>query len=132
VTDETNPDPPPLNIRLMNEYGYGPPLWPDVLDDVDPEDLFDGLSKSLQADLMAFVNRWDANVSPEVYDDRWDGVPVMMQLVAARYALGRLLHPGRERAAVVEDQEMRRIGEELRVRLQQELGPGYRVTYVHG
>jgi hypothetical protein len=118
-----------IHIRLMNEYGGGLPLWPDDLDtDVDDLDLSD----SLRADLEAFVERWDASIPPEVYDDRWDGVPVMQSLVRMRYALGRLLHPARERAAVVEDEQMRRIGADLRDRLEHELGPRYRVTYVHG
>lgn len=118
-----------IHIRLMNEYGGGLPLWPEDID-TDVEDLH--LSDSLLSDLEAFVERWDASISPEVYDDRWDGVPIMQSLVGARYALGRLLHPSRERAAVAENEEMRRIGEGLRTRLEHELGPAYRVTYVHG
>ncbi|MCL3818353.1 hypothetical protein [Aeromicrobium wangtongii] len=118
-----------IHIRLMNEYGGGLPLWPDDID-FDVDELH--LSDSLTSDLEAFAARWDASISPEVYDDRWDGVPVMQSLVRARYALGRLLHPSRERAAAAEHDEMRRIGAELRDRLEQELGPAYRVTYVHG
>lgn len=118
-----------IHIRLMNEFGGGLPLWPDDIDaDVDDLDL----SESLLSDLAAFVDRWDASIPPEVYDDRWVGVPIMQQLVGARYTLGRLLHPSRKRAAVAEDEEMRGIGEELRTRLERELGPSYRVTYVHG
>lgn len=118
-----------IRIRVMNEYGGGLPLWPGDIDD-DIDDL--NLSDALRADLMAFVDRWDAAISPEVYDDRWDGVPVMQQLVSAKHALGRLLHPGRERAAETEHEEMRLIGEDLAVSVQRELGPAYRVTYVHG
>lgn len=117
-----------IHICLMNEYGGGLPLWPENID-TEIDDLV--LSGSLIADLETFVTRWNAAIPPEVSDDRWDGVPIMQSLVAARYALGQLLHPARERAAEAESEEMRRIGEDLRIRLERELGPGYRVTYVH-
>lgn len=113
----------------MNEYGGGLPLWPDDID-LDVDDL--NLSDGLRSDLMAFVDRWDAAIDPEVTDDRWDGVPVMQTLVRAKYSLGRLLHPARERAAEAAYEDMRRTGESLTLRVQQELGPAYRVTYVHG
>lgn len=113
----------------MNEYGGCLPLWADDID-IDVDDLV--LSDSLVSDLEAFAVRWNAAISPEVSDDRWDGVPIMQSLVSARYTLGRLLHPGRERALEAEHEEMRRIGEQLRARLERELGPGYCVTYVHG
>ncbi|MFC5676584.1 hypothetical protein [Aeromicrobium endophyticum] len=118
-----------IGIRVMNEYGGGLPLWPDDVDtDVEALDL----SAGLRTDLMAFADRWDAAIPPEVYDDRWDGVPVMQLLVRAKYALGRRLHPARERAVKAEDEAIRRTGESLAVRVQQELGPGFDVAYVHG
>ena len=118
-----------IHIRVMNEFGGGLPLWPeDIDDDVDELDL----SEDLRADLMTFADRWDAAIDPEVADDRWDGIPVMQNLVSAKYALGRLLHPARERAAKAEHEDMRRTGEALAMRVQDELGPAYRVTYVHG
>ncbi len=111
----------------MNEYGATMPLW-------GPEGHTDGeeldLSDELRADLEAFAERWDAWIPREVTDDRWDGVPVMSTLVRLKYATHRLLHPGEQRAAAAEDAAMRVLGEELRDRLQDELGPGYRVTYV--
>lgn len=118
-----------VHVRLMNEYGGGLPLWPDD-PDVDADQL--GLTADLASDLISFSDRWDGATDPEVTDDRWDGVPVMQQLVSVRYALGRLLHAATRRAAAVEDEEMRRIGESLRARVEQELGPRYRVTYQHG
>lgn len=118
----------PVEIVLMNEYG-GQTLWDDE-GGMDPDKL--ALSDDLRADLEAFADRWDANVPAEVYDDRWDGVPVMMQLVDLKYALRRKLNPAARRRAEIEDAEMRVLGEQLRVRLQDELGDGYRVTYAHG
>ena len=127
--DETGWTGEVVGLRVMNEYGGGLPLWPDDVDtDVDELDLTAGL----RADLMDFAVRWDAAVPPEIYDDRWDGVPVMQSLVSAKYALGRRLHPARERAAARENEEMRLLGESLAVRVQQELGPRFEVTYVHG
>ncbi|MCL8249766.1 hypothetical protein AERO_00075 [Aeromicrobium fastidiosum] len=124
MNGESNPSGDLIHIRVMNEYGGGLPLWPDDVDDLD-------LSDGLRADLMAFADRWDAAIDPEVTDDRWDGVPVMQTLVGAKYSLGRLLHPARERSAEAEHEDMRRTGEALAVRVQDELGPAYRVTYVH-
>jgi hypothetical protein len=118
-----------VHIRLMNEHGGGLPLWPDDVD-LDVEEL--DLSEPLRSDLLAFSDRWNAAIDPEVTDDRWDGVPVMQSLVSARYSLSRLIHPGRQRAVSAEFEEMRRIGEHLRSRLEQELGSEYRVTYHHG
>lgn len=129
MSDRTDADDGRIHIVLANEYGYGVPLWPDDID-TDVEDL--GLSNSLLADLEAFGDRWNAAVPREIFDDRWDGVPIMRSLVSARYAIGRFLHPAQERAADAEREEIIRIGEELRVRLERELGPAYRVTYVHG
>ena len=127
--DETSEPGDVRGIRVMNEYGGGLPLWPDDIDtEVDDLDL----SAGLRADLMAFADRWEAAVPAEVYEDRWVGVPVMESLVRAKYAVGRRLHPARERAARDEDEQMRRTGESLAVRLQQELGAGFDVTYVHG
>jgi hypothetical protein len=129
MTDETNSSDDLIYIRVMNEYGGGLPLWPDDIDD-DVNDL--DLSEDLRADLMTFAERWDAAIDPEVTDDRWDGVPVMQTLVRAKYSMGRLLHPARERAAEAEYEDMRRTGEALAVRVQDELGSAYRVRYVHG
>jgi hypothetical protein len=129
MTDETNSSDDLIYIRVMNEYGCGLPLWPDDIDD-DVNDL--DLSEDLRADLMTFAERWDAAIDPEVTDDRWDGVPVMQTLVRAKYSMGRLLHPARERAAEAEYEDMRRTGEALAVRVQDELGSAYRVRYVHG
>ena len=126
VTDV--PDDDRIHIRLMNEHGGGLPLWPDDIDE-DADDLV--LSGSLRAELLAFSDRWNASIPAEVTDDRWDGVPIMQQLVAARYALARRLNPARQRADEAEDREMRQTGEVLRLRLEQELGPRYRVTYQH-
>jgi hypothetical protein len=129
MTVETNSSDDLIYIRVMNEYGGGLPLWPDDIDD-DVNDL--DLSEDLRADLMTFAERWDAAIDPEVTDDRWDGVPVMQTLVRAKYSMGRLLHPARERAAEAEYEDMRRTGEALAVRVQDELGSAYRVRYVHG
>jgi hypothetical protein len=129
MTDETKSSDDLIYIRVMNEYGGGLPLWPDDIDD-DVNDL--DLSEDLRADLMTFAERWDAAIDPEVTDDRWDGVPVMQTLVRAKYSMGRLLHPARERAAEAEYEDMRRTGEALAVRVQDELGSAYRVRYVHG
>lgn len=118
----------PIEIRLMNEYSVGMPLW-------DSEGLMDGdeleLSDALRADLESFADRWQALVPDEVADDRWDGIPVMSSLVSARYSLQRILNPAAQRDAAAEDAEMRVLGEELRGRLQRELGSDYRVTYRH-
>lgn len=118
-----------IHIRLMNEYSCEVPLWPSIDMDTNVEQL---ISDELLSDLRAFASRWDAAISPEVSDDRWDGVAIMQSMVRARYALDRLVHPARRRAAATESEEMRSIGEVLRVRLESELGPHYRVTYVHG
>ena len=128
MDDETDVPGEVIDIRVMNEYGEGLPLWADDIEvDIDELDL----SAGLRDDLMAFAERWSAAVPAEVADDRWDGVPVMRSLVTAKYALGRRLHPARERAVEAEGEEMRRIGERLAVRVQEELGPRFRVTYVH-
>lgn len=116
-----------IHIRLMNDYSAEMPLW-DHEGHTDGSDL--PISDGLRADLEAFAARWDAAVPREVTDDRWDGVPVMSDLVRLRYALHRLLHPAEQRAARAEDEAMRALGEELRVRLQEELGDQYVVTYV--
>lgn len=117
-----------INIRLMNEYGAEIPLWTDE-GLTDGEEL--GLSDALLSDLASFANRWEASISPEVFDDRWDGVPIMSSLVIARYSLHRLFHPAERREAKAEDAEMRRLGEDLRSRLEHELGSRYCVTYQH-
>lgn len=118
----------PMGVRVMNDYGIDLPLWLDD-PDLDGDDL--DLSDGLRADLMAFAERWEAGIDPEVFDDRWAGVPVMDTLVGVRYSLGRLLHPARQRAARAEAKDMRRVGEALAVRVQDELGPAYRVRYQH-
>lgn len=129
MSDETAPSDDLIHVRVMNEYGVKLPLWLDIDNDDDEEDLV--LSESLRADLRAFADRWDAAIDPEVFDDRWTGVPVMQTLVSVKYSLGRLLHPARERASKAEYEDMRLTGEALAVRVQDELGPAYRVTYVH-
>lgn len=117
-----------IHILLANEYCVDFPLWPDD-DEIDVENL--GLSDALSSDLRAFAARWEAAVPAEIFDDRWDGVPVMQQLVDVRYALQRLLNPAGRRQAKAEDEAMQARGEDLRTRLERELGPGYRVTYQH-
>lgn len=129
MSDETSSSEDVIHIRVMNEYGGGLPLWPEDID-VDIDDLH--LNEDLRSVLMAFADRWEAAIDPEVADDRWTGVPVMQTLVSVKYSLGRLLHPARERASEAEHEDMRRTGEALAVRVQDELGPAYRVTYVHG
>ena len=118
----------PTKLVLMNEYGGGMPLWDDE-GQTDGDEL--GLSDSLRADLQAFSTRWQSMIPDEVSDDRWDGNWVMSRVTSRRYALRRLLHPGARRARVAEDVEMRRIGEALRDRLQDELGSSHLVTYRH-
>lgn len=118
----------PMGVRLMNDYGAELPLWLDD-PDLDGDDL--DLSDELRADLMAFAERWEAGIDPEVFDDRWDGVFVMQSLVSAKYMLNRLVHPARQRAARADAKDMRRVGEALAVRVQDELGPAYRVRYQH-
>ncbi|ROR91318.1 hypothetical protein [Nocardioides aurantiacus] len=116
-----------VHLRLMNEFGCDPPLW-DELGGTDGEGL--DLSDGLLADLSAFADRWEAAVPAEVFDDRWDGVPVMQQLVSLRYTLLGL-RPATRRRTRAEDRTLRELGESLRQRLQDELGDGYRVTYQH-
>ncbi len=128
MSDDTNLSDSHVHLRVMNEYCCDLPLWPD-----DPEtDAYElDLSDGLRDDLMAFAARWNAAVDPAVADDRWDGIPVLQALVDAKHSLARLLHPARERAAEAEREDMRRLGEDLAVRVQHELGSAYRVTYVH-
>lgn len=117
-----------IELRLMNEYSVSVPLWDDY-GHCGEEGL--DLSPALLAELRAFAERWESSVSPEVYDDRWDGVPVMQKLVSARYAWRRLIRPSQRRAAAREDEAMRELGAVLRDHVQRELGPRYRVTYLH-
>ena len=117
-----------IEVRLMNEHGCYLPLWTD--EGLD-EDLGDGLSDGLVADLATFAQRWEANIPPEVFDDRWVGYPVRGWLSDARYAVRRI-GPGRRRTRREEDAAMRELGESLRARLQAELGPAYAVSYQHG
>lgn len=116
----------PVEITLMNEYGVDVPLWGE--DGQTDGDEFD-LSDELLADLRAFGRRWNAWISPEVYDDRWIDNLVMDWVVSARYAFRRLIDPAGRRAEREEYQEMLRIGEALAVRVQDELGDGYVVRY---
>lgn len=127
--DETDSSEDLIHVRVMNDYGMDLPLWLDIDLDIDVDDL--ELSEPLRADLMAFAERWDAAIDPEVYDDRWIGVPVMQTLVSAKYSLDRLLHPERRRAAQAQAEAMLRTGEALATRVQDELGPAYEVGYVH-
>lgn len=115
-------------IRLMNEYTVTMPLRDDE-GQTDDEEL--GLSEALRSDLASFASRWESSIPPDVYDDRFDHLPVVRSLVDAGRTLRRLLKPAQRRAVKAEYAEMRRLGEGLRDRLQNELGDGYRVTYQH-
>ena len=117
----------PREIRVMGEHGGGECLWgPEGL--TDGEQL--GLSAGLRRDLVAFGDRWEANVPRSVTDDRWDGVPVMSRLVSLKYAvLDR--RPSVRRAAKAESAAMRALGESLAARVQAEVGPEFVVTYQH-
>lgn len=122
----------PIEIDLMNEYGGGMPLW----DRTDREDLDDEwwselLSRDLQTDLQAFADRWQAAVPDEISDDRFDHLPLVPLVVDAARAVRRLFRPAERRALAVELSALRAQGEELRDRLQAELGDEYRVSYVH-
>ena len=117
-----------ISIRLMNEYSAEIPLWTDE-GHTDGEEL--GLSDALRSDLASFANRWEASIPDEASDDRFDGVPIMRWLVDARYSLRRFMNPAGRRAVAAEDRELRRLGEELRSRLERELGKRYHVTYQH-
>jgi hypothetical protein len=116
-----------MEIRVMWDYGAGECLWGDG-GLTDGEEY--GLSDQLRRDLQAFGDRCEDNVSPEVYDDRWDGVPFMQTWVRLRYALSDArTGAGRERAR--ESDALRDVGEELARRVQAEVGPAYRVWYQH-
>lgn len=119
----------PIEIRLMNEYGGGMPLW-DVAD-LDDEWWSELLTGELESDLEKFADRWSATVPDEIFDDRFDHLPVVPRVIDAARAVRRLLRPAERRALAVEMTALRAQGEELRNRLQAELGDGYRVTYVH-
>lgn len=96
----------------MGELGGGECLWgPEGL--TDGEDY--GLSAGLRRDLAAFGERWEANVTRSVTDDRRGG--------SRRPRAGRV--------ARAEDDELRRLGERLAQRVQAEVGPDYVVTYQH-
>lgn len=112
----------------MNEYSATIPLWDDE-GQTDGEEL--GLSDALRSDLASFTNRWEASIPDEVHDDRFDHIPVARSLVNAWRSLRRLANPAGRRAAEADDVEMRNLGEELRGRLQNELGPRFHVTYQH-
>jgi hypothetical protein len=53
----------------------------------------------------------------------------MRQLVDVRSALQRFLSPAGHWQAEAENEAIHTLGEDLRTRLERELGPGYRVTY---
>jgi len=112
----------------MNEYSASMPLWDDE-GHTDGEDL--RLSEALRSDLGTFASRWNSSIRAEVYDDRFDHIPVLMRLVDALRSLRRLANPAERRAAEAADAELRNLGEELRDRLQDELGASYHVTYRH-
>lgn len=114
-----------IEVRVMNEHGVDFPLWFDDEDDQDEV----GLSLQLTADLMAFAARWHAWDVPEVYEDRWSGVPVMQTLAAWKWPLLRLLNPERRRREKAEAAAIEELGEQLARRVQDELGPRYTVTY---
>ena len=115
-------------IRLMNEYFVTMPLWDDE-GQTDGEDL--GLSDALRADLESFASRWNAAIPHEVFDDRFEHLRVVGTVVDMWRALRRLADPAGRRAAATEDAELRRLGEELRARLEDELDGRYRVVYRH-
>ena len=116
-----------IEIRFMWEYGVTVPLW-------DDEGLMDEdevpISAVLRADLEAWSDRLDRSIPPEVHDDRFDHRPVVRSLVGAGRAARRLVRPARRRAREAERLEIERLGAELAKRVQHELGPGHRVTYV--
>lgn len=117
-----------IQIRLMNEYWVTIPLWDDE-GQTDGEEL--GLSEELYADLASFQRRWEASIPADVFDDRFDGYPVVRFLVESGRSLRRRANMAARRAAEQEDAELRRLGEELRDRLERELGSRYRVIYKH-
>ena len=116
-----------IEIRVMNEYG-GCHLW-DEEGGTDAEEL--GLSAGLTADLEAFAARWDASIPAATFDDRFDHLPVIRSVVDGARAVRTLLDRQGRRAAELEDAAIRAQGEELAARVQEEMGPRYRVTYVH-
>lgn len=112
----------------MNDYGAFC-LWDDE-GGTDAEAL--GLTAGLAADLEAFAQRWDESIPADVFDDRFDHLPVVRSVVDGLRAVRWRLDHERRRAAETEDDAIRVLGEELAVRVQDELGPGYRVRYLHG
>jgi hypothetical protein len=115
-------------IRLMNEYSVTIPLWDDE-GQTDGNEL--GLSDALRADLTSFARRWEATIPVETFDDRFDDVPVTRSVIDAWRLLRRIANPAGRRAARAEDVELRSLGEDLRGRLEHELGGRYRVIYQH-
>lgn len=119
----------PIEVRVMNDYGVEFPLWGsdgDIGPD-DPEDA--GLSPELTADLHAFAARWEAHISPESTDDRWDGIPVVRSVVERARALRTWADRDGRRQWEAEAAAMAELGEQLARRVQDELGPRYAVTY---
>jgi hypothetical protein len=55
----------------------------------------------------------------------------VQSVVSARYALLRLVNPAGRREVKAENKAIQELGENLRARLEGELGPEYRVTYQH-
>jgi hypothetical protein len=117
-----------IGVRVMNEYGVGFPLWFDDEDGPDDPDEVE-LSPALTAVLEAFAARWEANIDPAVWDDRFDGIPVVRDLVEWGRALRNWANPGRRRREKAEAAAMEELGEQLARRVQDELGPRYAVTY---
>ena len=72
----------------------------------------------------------EANVAPEVYDDRWTGVFLMQTWVRWKYAISDL-RTGAARQRRRDFEELRRVGEDLARRVQEEVGPAYVVRYQH-
>ncbi|MCX6405691.1 MAG: hypothetical protein NTV28_02100 [Propionibacteriales bacterium] len=117
----------PMEIRVMWDYGAGECLWGDE-GGTDGEEF--GLSDGLRRDLRAFGDRCEANVPPQVYDDRWTGVFLMQTWVRWKYAISDL-RTGAARQRRRDFEELRRVGEDLARRVQEEVGPAYVVRYQH-
>ncbi|MDO9380722.1 MAG: hypothetical protein Q7T56_17910 [Nocardioidaceae bacterium] len=125
---EDAPADEPIAVKIMNEYSVDMPLWyVDAQDDGDDLPISDGLRR----DLRAFARRWDDTVDDDVFDDRFDRMPPVRFVVDSWRSLTWRLSPGKQQHAASEDAALRQTGERLRVRLQDELGDGYRVTYHH-
>lgn len=113
-------------IRLMMDYGVTMPLWGD---DHFADDEGLGLSEALRSDLEAFAERWEASIPPRAFDDRWDNAPAIRTVVNLCRDIRWFLDRDGRRAAEREDEAIRAEGEDLRRRLQAELGDQFDVTY---